>query len=162
MDKDKALIIIISLFIVWCIFGYFTFIYPGKLKKKTTQVNAKQTPQQMPKMTIQLYNDLFVIFKEAIKYIATIQEIDILIRSKAEIPATFLDSKSDYVSYDNLLIWRNSYVRQLRTYYAFLIDTYQSVKVMLPEHSNELFMEQIGYIGSFIDKYCTIKEKTDS
>ena len=140
------LILIFSIFIIQQIRSNI-----AKRKMQTLQQN-NQSNMKTTGITIPLYNDLVKIFKELIQYTATITEINILIEQKAEVPANIIqNTKLDYVSFDNLLVWKRSFLRQLDLYFIFVRDVFNSVSYLLDINSKQEFIKQLGYVGNFID-----------
>lgn len=159
MDKyilifSIIILIIADLCVIYSVFYRYKKYrnkYLESLNNKNITTNTPNT-QQRQNMTIPLYNDLVKIFKELIQHVATIEEINILIEQKAEVTANLIQNTDlDYVSFDNLLIWKESFLRQLDLYFIFARDVFNSVSYLLDINSKQEFIKQLGYVGNFID-----------
>lgn len=173
--KYTMLVMIVILIIYFIVMAISYYNLKKKMKRKLNDNNSSErdyidkvkapAPKEMPiimqqqqqqmKITIPMYNDLFILFKELIKYITSIKEISNLIEMNAEVSASIVSDYTkggaEYVSYSNLIFWYESYMRQLILYFMYVRDVFTNVSPLMEETARNEFVKQIGYAGNFID-----------
>lgn len=143
------------------LFAFLLVLLANKKPKKQVQKSVKELSnnsniqQQTVNVSIALYTDLINIFKEGLRYVATIEELNLLIDNNAEIQPTILHNCSkehDYKYFETLLIWKKSYLQQLNLYYQYMKDIYNAVFKLNWNKDEDEFFKQLSHVGAFLDK----------
>ena len=123
----------------------------NKLLADTMQKSIEKQNNKLA-LDFRIYVELFECFRNAIQYMSTIKEINILIDKCAEVsPMLIKDSDNTYTSFDNLLIWKESYMMQLETYYIVVKNMYSAFSHYLSEDVKEVYKTKLYNIGAFIE-----------
>lgn len=134
----------------------FIIVICSSDKKKTKQQQIQQQAvNPNTSISLPLYIDIFNLFKEANRYVASIQEIRSLIENSAEVSYTILKDTAcdkDFKSFDNLKYWLISYERQLSTYICMLTDIYDSAKFLLKQNSATAFELNLQQIRDYYNE----------
>lgn len=108
--------------------------------------------KQVNTLTLEQQYQLFNIFVKLNQYITTVKEINTLIDQKAEVHATILDNCDvEYVSFDNLIHWKESYINQLIIYYYYSFNTLQIVKSQMSVIMYNIYLKQLQEAANLID-----------
>lgn len=148
----KAFIILslFSLVVLFCIYCWDKKFYvTTEDKNGNTRILKKEN---IKIINYTAYRDLVIMFSNITQIIAAIDEINILINKNAEVTPTVLkDSKEiSYKSFDNLIVWRVSYIKRLIYEYTILNDYYTQVRFCLPEITNKMFGKELIDIYNYI------------
>ena len=161
-DKNYTLLFMVLLFaafVILVIVDYFRIkkrqqVQQNNLEKELQEQKQKINNIIKPTIPIQLYQDVFSLFRELLKYTASVKEIINLMNMNAEVSASIVSDYdkggAEYVSYNNLLFWYESYMRQLILFFTFVRDVFNSMSHLLEENARNEFVKQIAYVGNFI------------
>lgn len=137
--------IAVTIFVIYGLILIFTTIFSKKQDENNVTIDKGFAINSVDSL-----NELII---EAIRLRTAIQETKILIDKCAEVRPTILNEKDDnYVSFDVLVHWRNSYISQLRLKMVVIKNSYNILSQynIMTENDKTIIYKEIRDLIEFL------------
>lgn len=177
-------IVLVIILIIWFIM-FLSYLMLNKKQKlvidetKLQQQNLQQ--QQLPQqyvtkelkyngITSQTYFSLYDIVKNMLEDVQEIKELNHMINYNIAIPPVAVINKNkinitEYnftdISIKNTKLLKEHKLKELTIYYMYVKDMFKLVSDYLVETSREEFLNQIAYVGNFLDTERNIENEVN-
>lgn len=164
-------VVLIAIIIVWVVVFLFFIMLSKKQnliskQRISSQQNIQQSQQHVTKelkyngITSQTYYSLYDIVKNMLEDVQEIKELNHMINYDIAIPpvAVINKNKIDNTQYNftdisvkNTKLLKEHKLKELNIYYMYVKDMFKLISDYLVETSREEFLNQIAYVGNFLD-----------
>lgn len=137
--------IAVTIFVIYGLILIFTTIFSKKQDENNVTIDKGFVINSVDSL-----NELII---EAIRLRTAIQETKILIDKCAEVRPTILSEKDDnYVSFDVLVHWKNSYISQLRLKMVVIKNSYNILSQynIMTENDKTIIYKEIRDLIEFL------------
>ena len=137
--------IAVTIFVIYGLILIFTTIFSKKQDENNVTIDKG--------FAINFVDSLNELIIEAIRLRTAIQETKILIDKCAEVRPTILNEKDDnYVSFDVLVHWKNSYISQLRLKMVVIKNSYNVLSQynIMTENDKAIIYKEIRDLIEFL------------